>query len=68
MSIGICSSTLGYTSFIFPILVASFQLIFLSLGRFLGMKISYTSHIPENIWGIISGILLICIGSSRFLF
>lgn len=65
--IGICSSMIGYGSFLFPILVASFQLIFLSCGRILGEKLSYASHIPENIWTTLSGVLLICIGFSRFL-
>lgn len=64
--IGICSSMIGYNSFIFPILVASFQLVFLSVGRILGEKISCTSHIPENIWSTLSGVLLICIAVSRF--
>ena len=64
--IGICSSIIGYTSFIFPILVSSFQLAFLSIGTFLGKKILSISHIPENIWNVLSGVLLICIGISRF--
>lgn len=66
LCIGICSSTLGFTSYLFPIFVAIFQLLFLSFGRFLGSKISTISRIPENIWSILSGLLLICIGTSRF--
>ncbi len=66
LCIGICSSMIGYGSFLFPILVATFQLIFLSIGRILGQKIQSTSHIPENIWSTLSGVLLICIGCSRF--
>ncbi len=65
--IGICSSVIGYTSFLFPILVATFQLVFLSVGRFVGSKILAISNIPENIWNVLSGVLLICIGISRFL-
>lgn len=64
--IGICSSVIGYGSLLFPILVAIFQLSFLSAGRFLGEKISSVSSIPENIWNVLSGVLLICIGISRF--
>lgn len=67
LCIGICSSMIGYGSFLFPILVASFQLIFLSVGRILGNKILSISNIPENIWSTLSGVLLICIGVSRFL-
>lgn len=64
--VGICSSVMGYSSILFPILVASFQLLFLAFGRFLGKKISLSTNIPENIWSVLSGILLICIGISRF--
>lgn len=64
--VGICSSIIGYSSFIFPLLVASFQLLFLSCGRWFGDKISSVSSIPENIWSVLSGTLLICIGISRF--
>ena len=65
LCIGICSSMIGYTSLLFPILVATFQLIFLSVGRILGNKIFSISNIPENIWSTLSGVLLICIGLSR---
>ncbi len=64
--IGICSSMIGGPSYLFPILVAAFQLLFLSIGRMLGEKLSCVLQIPENIWSILSGILLICIGTSRF--
>lgn len=66
MCIGICSSIIGYSSFIFPIFVASFQLIFLCIGSFLGQKILSVSSVPDNIWNVLSGVLLICIGISRF--
>lgn len=65
--VGICSSILGYTSMLFPIFVASFQLVFLSIGRLFGKKIASASNIPENIWSVLSGVLLICIGISRFI-
>lgn len=65
--IGICSSVIGYTSMLFSIFVASFQLLFLSIGRLLGKKIASSSNIPENIWSVLSGVLLICIGLSRFI-
>lgn len=67
LCIGICSSMIGYSSFLFPILVATFQLVFLSIGRILGNKIFSISNIPENIWSTLSGVLLICIGVSRFI-
>lgn len=64
--VGICSSAIGLNSIIFPLLVACFQLFFLSFGRFLGDKITNISKIPENIWNVFSGVLLICIGVSKF--
>ena len=64
--VGICSSAIGFSSIIFPFLVAIFQLFFLSIGGFLGKKITNISRVPENIWNVLSGILLICIGISKF--
>lgn len=65
--VGICSSVIGFNSTIFPLLVAFFQLCFLSLGRFFGVRISSICNMPENIWNILSGILLICIGISKIM-
>lgn len=65
IGIGIGSSIMGLNSFLFPILVAIFQLFFLSFGSYLGKKIKDISNIPENIWSIISGILLIFVGISK---
>lgn len=63
--VGICSSIIGYGSFIFPIFVASFQLLFLSIGRLMGIRLSLISNVPENIWNVFSGVLLIIIGVSK---
>lgn len=65
--VGICSSVIGFNSAIFPIFVALFQLCFLSIGRFLGVRIVSICQIPENIWNVLSGILLICIGISKII-
>lgn len=62
IGIGIGGSIVGITSIIFPIFVAIFQLIFLSLGTFLGKKFSSSVNLPKNTWSIISGTLLIIIG------
>lgn len=67
IGIGIGSSIMGLNTFIFPIAVACFQLFFLSFGSYFGKKIKDISNIPENIWGIISGILLIFVGISKIL-
>lgn len=65
--IGIGNAMLGTTSFVFPILVSTFQLVFLSLGLFLGNKLKLVTNIPDNIWSIISGLLLIFIGASKLI-
>ena len=62
LCIGIGCSIIGLNSFLFPILVSTFQILFLSIGRYIGEKVSRISFIPENIWNMISGILLIFIG------
>lgn len=61
LCIGIGNSVMGNTSFIFPLLVATFQFIFLSIGLLFGKKINRVTNIPDNIWSIISGFLLIFI-------
>ena len=63
--IGLGISILGYALIVFPILVALFQLIFLSIGTSIGKHICKKSNIPDNIWNLISAILLITIGISR---
>jgi len=60
--LGLGSSMLGINPYLFPILVASFHLLFLLLGDFLGKKLVDASKMHNNIWGILSGILLIIIG------
>lgn len=66
--VGIGSGVLGLNFIIFPIIVSLFQLIFLSLGSFWGKKIRNISKMPENIWSLLSGFLLILIGLSKFIF
>lgn len=60
--IGIGFSMINTFSIIFPLLTSCFQLFFLSLGNYCGKKLYSFSHLPDNIWSIISGILLIIIG------
>lgn len=67
LCIGIGNTMLNMSSYFFPILVSSFQLIFLSLGLFLGSKLKGATNIPDNIWSIISGVLLIFIGVSKLI-
>lgn len=66
-SVGIGSSITGGISFIFPILVSVFQIIFLSLGRTLGNKLQEHSSVPSYLWNLIAGILLIGIGILKYL-
>ena len=60
--IGIGFSMMDNFSLIFPLAISLFQLSFLSLGNFCGKKIYKFSKLPDNIWSLISGILLILIG------
>lgn len=66
--IGIGFSMLNTFSIIFPLLTSCFQLFFLSLGNYCGKKL-YTFHkLPDSIWSMISGILLIIIGCCKICF
>jgi putative Mn2+ efflux pump MntP len=64
--IGICGSIININLMLFPIFVSIFQLIFLSMGIFIGRYIHKFSNFPENIWSLISGILLIIFGIFKF--
>ena len=66
ISIGFGCSTIGINSFLFPLLTSFFQILFLCTGKVLGKKISSISSIPQNIWNIISGVILICMGIVKF--
>lgn len=65
--IGISSTMIGVNSLLFAIFVAVFQLLFLSLGNFFGIKINQVSKISDKIWSYISGSLLIIIGICQIL-
>lgn len=62
---GMGSGAAGLISPVIPILVALCQVLFLSIGGFLGTRLKLFSKIKNNIWVIVSGILLICIGIIR---
>jgi putative sporulation protein YtaF len=66
--IGACGSIIGISSFLFPLFISIFQLVFLNFGNTLGKKLNQLSNLPDNIWSIISGTLLILIGAIRFIF
>ncbi len=68
IGVSIGSSIIGITSIWFPILVSLFQFAFLSIGGFLGNKLKSNPNIPDNIWSIIAGLILIFIGVSKFIF
>lgn len=60
--IGIGGSIIGINISLFPLFISCFQLIFMSIGNWLGRKLHQLSFIPANLWSIISGFLLISIG------
>jgi len=68
IGIGISCSMLEINYFFLPLFVSIFELVFLSFGSFLGRKIKNISNIPENIWSILAGSLLIIIGIVKFIF
>lgn len=68
LAIGISSGILGFSSIAFSVLVAIFQLIFLSFGNKIGCSLNKASHLPNCIWSILSGILLIFIGLFKLFF
>lgn len=43
-----------YSFFLFPLFISIFQIVFLSLGNMLGKKLHRLSHLPDNIWSVIS--------------
>lgn len=65
--IGIGFSVMSFSSFLFPFLISCFQLFFLNFGNFIGRKLYMFSKIPDNVWSIVSGILLIIIGIFKIL-
>ena len=67
--VGISGASFGIYGLLFPVLVPLFQLLFLNVGLKLGKKIvisDFLKLIPSKSWNILSGILLIIIGISRF--
>lgn len=66
--IGIGGSMIGVSPLLFPLFISVFQLVFLNMGHILGKKLYQLSDLPDNTWSVISGILLIFIGLSRFVF
>ena len=65
--IGICGSMTDINLNLFPFLVSILQLFFLSMGSYLGIHIRNFCKLPQNIWSIISGFLLIFIGFLKFI-
>lgn len=68
LCIGIGSAISDINLTFFPLLVSIFQIILLSFGAFLGVHINKIYKLPQNIWSLISGILLIFIGIFKFFY
>ena len=63
--IGIGGS-IGSINLVFlPIFVSILQLFFICSGIWLGKNINNLYKLPENIWSVISGILLMVIGIAK---
>lgn len=65
--IGTSSSMVGISSGIYPFFISIFQILFLSIGNIIGKKLNKFSKIPDNIWSVLAGILLISISIIKFI-
>ena len=63
--IGIGGSIGSINLVFFPIFVSILQLFFICSGIWLGKNINNLYKLPENIWSVISGILLMVIGIAK---
>lgn len=61
IGIGIGGGNMGFNICLFPIFVSIFQILFLFIGIIFGNKITNISNIPDTIWSLLSGGLLIFI-------
>lgn len=66
--IGVGGGIIGISYSIFPFLVSIFQMCFLCFGNYLGRKLNNLSRLPNNVWSIISGVLLMFIGVLKLMF
>lgn len=64
--VGISVGTSSINILAFPILISVFQIVFLSIGNYLCKTLNKISKIPDNIWNILSGIILLVVGIFRF--
>ena len=68
LGIGISYSLTDSTSFLFPIFIGIFQVVFLNSGIFISKKIKNISNIPDFVCSLISGMLLILFGIFRLFY
>ena len=66
--VGIGKSMENKFAFLFPVLVTFFNISFLSIGINFGRKFVLNKNFSDNILSIVSGIFLILIGISKFIF
>ena len=62
----LCGAITDINLTLFPFLVSILQLAFLSFGAYLGIHIRNFCKLPQNVWSVLSGILLIFIGLFKF--
>lgn len=68
IGIGIGGVNIGVNIYLYSIFVSLFNIIFLTIGRLLGNKITSISNVPISSWSILSGGLLIFISILNLLF
>ncbi len=64
---GVGSALTGLFTPLIPLTIGFFQMLFLSVGTYLGFRFCQLKNFNEKIFGIISGILLLCLALIRWL-
>ena len=64
--VGISSSIGGLCNMYFPVFVATFQFVFMSIGILIGKKIIKKFCISDKIWNVISGGIIVIFGILKF--
>ena len=60
-AIGLSAAVSGMSVDFLPLFAALFQTAFLSVGAYMGAKLTRLSNTRENLWSLLSGGILICI-------
>lgn len=65
MSVSLGISSMNINSFLFPIFISFFNILFLLFGKYLAKVIQRKIFLPEKFWNICAGVLLIVLGMMK---